>query len=506
MDDCSSVGPAAGCTADWQPVAERPRSHLGWLWLAVLVAFALRMAALWWNPLEPNTMTTGYLEGVASLASGHGLLMPRLLDDEVRGPANAPAVIAALESREAVGGRVDPEHPYPTSTAEWMGATFHPFGYTLLVYGLYCVGNYSGALFLTQAFQVLLDSSACLLIFVFARNVFGRRAALVAAWIYAVLPSAIIATMPLIPDALAPFFTALVLALASSARAGRGWVLIPTGLAAGLAAQFRPEFMLLLVPILVILLIWRPGVRSTLAWCVGMFAAYFLVMTPWIVWTYQQTGYVRLAAGSVGGAMYEGLGELPDNPWGVTANDEWLARDALAHGFTSALAPDGSEYYLKLWKQAVRERPADYARLVLKTRLPQALVPAFAPQVTAADMKLNLASVMKAEGLSYSQVYKKYPFKVLRYKGPQLVTMAISPVLLLALLGVSLFRWRQWRALLWLFLPWAYTLSTVVLFRAVLSRYLTPILVVETVALAVSIVTLTEWWCRWRGAAGAVPR
>src|SRR5688500_10553160 len=87
------------------------------------------------------------------------------------------------------------------------------------------------------------DSTASLLNCIFARNLLGARIGTVSAWLYALLPAAVVLTLPFLPDSYARFFAALILSLLSYARHGKVWALPAAGFAAGLAFHFRAEFL-----------------------------------------------------------------------------------------------------------------------------------------------------------------------------------------------------------------------------------------------------------------------
>ena len=140
-----------------------------------------------------------------------------------------------------------------------------------------------------------LDASVCLLLYVLARNLFSARVGVGAAWLYAVLPIPAIASLALLPDALGPFWLALVLALASAARPGRNWPMLLAGLAAGAACYFRTELLLLLVPVTVALLCRHGRWRVTLTWSAVAMLVTLATLTPWLWWTRQQTGTALLA-------------------------------------------------------------------------------------------------------------------------------------------------------------------------------------------------------------------
>jgi hypothetical protein len=98
----------------------------------------------------------------------------------------------------------------------------------------------------------------------------------------------------------------------------------------------------------------------------------------------------------------------------------------------------------------------------------------------------------KKEGLTRWGVVYKYPLTVLRYMWCEVLMMALSAVFFVNFVGLILVRWRYYRQLAWLVLPWAYTISSICLVKQVEPRNVVAIFVVQTVALAMTIVLLSD--------------
>ena len=471
-----------------------------WVAAAFVVALALRIVAgTLASGDELPGLTTWYVRLAATMASGHGLIMRSRLSatapDEGEG---SNAGVAFMRQRQAEGGRVDADHPYPQDVTGWLPVTMRPAGYPVLLYLLYRAGNYDGMVLGIRLAQALADALVCVLLFLFARNVFSPRVGLAAAWVYALLPSAMVSSMAmLLPDAFAMFLMALVLCLASYARVGRGWMLIPTGLAIGLACQFRPEFLLLPVVVFMILWAWRRRFWSTLGWSAAMAAAFLLTMTPWMMWTQRATGKAMLSTSNGGGSMYEALGEDPHNPFGVVLDDRWVEQDAVNRGFTSAWSAAANDCYYKKFKECVLSHPAYYAKLVLVNRLPLALVPPFnvrekTAKEKAAEEDFSFAKIARQEGLTRWGVIAKYPGTVIRVFWREMTMVVVSAILLLAFVAANVARWRQWREQVWLVLPWAYVIAGICLTKQVDPRNVSSNLVVAAVALGMVVVWFVD--------------
>ncbi len=90
----------------------------------------------------------------------------------------------------------------------------------------------------------------------------------------------------------------------------------------GLSLQFRSEQLLLGLGLSVVILVWRgfrrPVLKRLLQWlCVA-----YLMLLPWMFYTYRAIGHPLVTSTNAGAVFYIGLGQLPNNPWGITPVDE----------------------------------------------------------------------------------------------------------------------------------------------------------------------------------------
>ncbi|MCB9850921.1 MAG: glycosyltransferase family 39 protein [Phycisphaerales bacterium] len=458
---------------------------------ALIVACIVRLAGwAYWQPGPTGGIVSGYIQPVCTLSSGYGFLAATHAASEGNYGFDAPtSMMAFMREREQAGGRVDAEHPFPRTTEGFIPRTIHPPGYSILLYLMYCIGNFSGMGWLTTALSVALDVVACGLVYLFARNIFDRRVAIVAAWIYALLPPAIMTSLLFMPDAFHGFFISSILCLASYATARRGWMLIPAGAAVGFACLFRSEYLLLPGAVYVVMLFWRRRFWSTTGWSIGMGAATLLVLSPWAWWTHQAVGKAMLGSTAGGRTMYQALGEDTQNPWGIVAADLWSDADALKLGFSSPVSPEANAYYGAEFKRYVRTYPLRYAKTILVHRLPLALVPPhLTPVVRASSDAFSFGYYMRTEGLSRWAVIRKYPVKVLRYLWLPISMAGLSLVLLIALFVACLLNRRALGRAMWLLLPWAYTVGSMCVVKQIEPRNVAPVLVVQTVALAFVLV------------------
>lgn len=469
-----------------------PSFRHGSLWLAMITAIGLRAIVLLATNVPPSGLETGYIFTAGCLASGQGMLMPSAATCK-----DAPDVVEVMQAMQARGERLSPSHPLLTSTDGWLPNTRHPAGYTILLYLLYLIGNYSGMIVGAHVLQILADSSVCVLLFLFCRNLFGPRIGVWSSWLYAVLPPAVVlSSCWLLPDTMYRFFPALILCLASYALLRRRWMMLLVGAVIGLACNFRPDF--LMFPGVIFVLLWantrrlKDGVAGTLMTAAGM----MLVMLPWVIWTRSVTGRAMLGTSASGGSMYEALGIIRPNPWGMTINnDDDYSEEAVARGFKSAWSSDASAYYGDRFWKCVADAPLFYLNVVLRHRLPMALVPPYELRrsLEATD-QISFTKFRREEGLSHWGVVRKYPGLVIRVYWFSVLMIGLSSVLLLGLVHSSIAHRREWRKMAWLVLPWAYTVGSISLVKQIESRNVSPILVVQVVALALMLTHIIDAW------------
>ena len=456
------------------------------VWWAFVAALLLRLAVVWTADYEIQSccLEQGYLDGAATLASGKGLLMYTL-------DSRPSSAVPLMKELAAKGKRIDEDHPYPTDDRGWIPATLHPAGYSVFLWGLYEIGNYEGMVQIARFAAPILDALACFLIFIFARNLFGSRTGIISAWVYAILPAAVVLTLPYLPDSYARFFAALILALLSYARHGKLWALPAAGFAAGLAFHFRAEFLIWPFILWLCLMIdtrtfWRPTV-----WMVAGGAAMLVAMLPWTIWTYLETGRPMLSTTSAGGSMYESLGEIPDNPWQIVLDDGWVDNDARKRGFVSVWSVEADQFYRKLWKQNIQEHPDYFAKLIFTQRLPLALIPPYSYRRENSP-EFDFTAIRDTEGLTKWGVVQKYPLEVIKYRGFEIAMAFVSLLLLLSMIAAVFIHRRNWRVMGWLIIPWLLTIVSMCLVKQIEARNVSSILVMQVVTVAIVLTALVE--------------
>lgn len=221
--------------------------------------------------------------------------------------ANAPALLVALalvlrlalvlatpeyvpsgdaQDYHLHGAALAQEGRYPPSALAAPGspAAFRPPGYPYLAGAVYeLAGVHVGALRVANA---LLGAVTVALLFLVARELWGRRAGIAAAALGAFYPPLALMSGALLAENLfVPLVLATVLACLRARRSGAalGWVAAAGGLA-GAAALTRTNGLVLLVPVVLASWAGRPrGARRALAAAAAGVAAAALVLAPWTV-------------------------------------------------------------------------------------------------------------------------------------------------------------------------------------------------------------------------------
>ncbi len=100
------------------------------------------------------------------------------------------------------------------------------------------------------------------------------------------------------------------------------WIAL-AGAIFGLSLNFRSDGYLLALIIAAILLwlVWPEGRARAIRCCCLWLAATYSMLAPWMVYTYSTIGAATLTSTNGGHVLFMGLGQLPGNKWGLTADD-----------------------------------------------------------------------------------------------------------------------------------------------------------------------------------------
>jgi len=247
----------------------------------------------------------------------------------------------------------------------------NPPGYPFILAGLFWLADVT---LLSQesalsAFTALAMGVACALVFLLARELFSPRVAWVAAALWVTYPITLL--MALYKFSEVPFTVVLLLTTLLFVRWTRSAITVRRALVlgalVGVATLIRPAAILLAVPLLVGLWVWKPLVasRSRRTLAAALLAANLLVLLPWEVWAWVRTDRVILLSTAGNRSMTDGLtvGQRPRDETGSTyipGDVDDLMADIARETPAAATFGQLSEPL----GEAVRERPFTVMKLV----------------------------------------------------------------------------------------------------------------------------------------------
>jgi 4-amino-4-deoxy-L-arabinose transferase-like glycosyltransferase len=294
-----------------------------------------------------------------------------------------------------------------------------------------------------QIVQVLLDTFAAVLVLLLGYQLLPKRAARFAALFYALFtPFSFLATRPLW-DAYALPLT--ILALYFTVKAGKastfkrclGFAAL-TGLFIGIGYNFRFEF--LVAPIFILVgLFPLLSIRRFIAAGLVITGITTLFVLPWAI---RNHALVRqsLLTGTSAYVLVEGLGEQPDNPWGIECSDKAMNLEAVAEGFANAMTPEANVYFKRKYREAIEEQPNFF--------------------LTAALRRIPLALTSKNMEMLGPQFMRKTPDALLAYASARVGAPAILALAILGTLLTLIRRSRLFWRTLGLWVPAAFAIGT----------------------------------------------
>ncbi len=146
---------------------------------------------------------------------------------------------------------------------------------------------------------------------------------------------------------------------------------IISGLVFGLTLNFRSDlvyFPILLLAILMFTTRTNRTKKITLSFFPWLVAA-FVVMAPWGMYTKHVTGHYLFGSTNSGHVFFVGLGQLPNNTWGITPldGDAVMSKEIEEHfGIKqSSLIYESDAFLKKSFIKKVRQEPVEYVKKCL---------------------------------------------------------------------------------------------------------------------------------------------
>ncbi len=352
--------------------------------------------------------------------------------------------------------------------------------------------------------QTFISVGSLLLLYILTKSMFSRRAALVAAFLYAVEPHTIMYCSTLLTDTLFTFlFLASVVALLYGLQQKRVWLVAGGGLLLGLATLVRPIVQLFPAVAVLIVLIYAGLKRRFRALAVVTFTVTFvLVISPWLFRNYAAYGHASLSS-------IEGRNLLLYNATYAEVAKTGKPVDQVRAEFRQQAAEQGAYEAANPFEEAqvYRDIALRYITSNLRYYIPRHLL-------GTVNMYLNLATKEVAQHLGLATTPLPFDFfaspgirgSVLGFFAvkslPEIVVgLTIGLFLLVCYLaflagGVSMLRGKQYRLL-------AILLLVILYFSALtgvvgLARYKQPIVPFYLLVSAHGLLVVRDWYSQRR--------
>ena len=311
----------------------------------------------------------GLGETARNLAEGRGYVV---------GQAYSKAIFPLMQKENRL---IDIQDVPPPGEDRFIPYYYLPPGTSALLAGTFLIFGQDRYIYLRYV-QAVIDSLGVIIIFLIGRELFSRRAGLIAAFLYAVwLPIAFLAVWPL-HDALMPFITLVALYLFILGVRRKSIIFyVLSGLAVGIGCYFQPSILLLPVMFGIGMFVYnfrKREFRNQIAdWAkvtVIMMAVVTLVIAPWLVRNHRVTGdWIGMRPG-VWSGIWEGFGEFGDNPVGAYFDDSEtykLARKELGYD-VDYLSPEYQAFFKEKVLNAIEEHPVWWLGMLVQ-RVPRAI-------------------------------------------------------------------------------------------------------------------------------------
>ena len=109
--------------------------------------------------------------------------------------------------------------------------------------------------------------------------------------------------------------------------------LIFSGIGFGLLCNFRSDYLYFIFVIPIIMMIWELiNKRKVTLFSISIIIiplTTLLFLVPWGIYSYQKTQHFLLTSTNSGHTLFIGLGQLPNNKWGITPRDEDPKMDSI---------------------------------------------------------------------------------------------------------------------------------------------------------------------------------
>ncbi|MAD12203.1 MAG: hypothetical protein CMC04_05725 [Flavobacteriaceae bacterium] len=147
--------------------------------------------------------------------------------------------------------------------------------------------------------------------------------------------------------------------------------LLISGIFMGVLCNFRSDYFFMICVLPFLLLIWEFYKSRNITFIslrlflIPLITFFFLI--PWGVYTYLKTDHFILNSTNTGHTFFIGLGQLPDNKWGITPrDDDKLMKDLLKVEFkdkdVSSVSFTANKFLINEFKRLVLEDPVEWIK------------------------------------------------------------------------------------------------------------------------------------------------
>ena len=147
--------------------------------------------------------------------------------------------------------------------------------------------------------------------------------------------------------------------------------LIFSGLLFGLLCNFRSDYIYFILFIPIFLVFWeiiekkKPTIFSFSTSIIPFLT--LLLLIPWGLFSYLKTNHFLIASTNSGHTLFIGLGQLPDNEWGITPRDDdpkmdEILNDKFKHKNFSSTEYYEDQYLKKVFFKLIKDFPVEWLK------------------------------------------------------------------------------------------------------------------------------------------------
>ncbi|MGQ9631412.1 MAG: hypothetical protein ACUVXI_14035 [bacterium] len=145
--------------------------------------------------------------------------------------------------------------------------------------------------------------------------------------------------------------------------------IVLSGVLFGLALNFRSDYYMMPIGFAIIALAFAKFNIVTIKKAAVWILSVYILLLPWAIYSKHVTGHYLLTSTNTGHVLFIGLGNLPNNKWGITQYDEDpLMHDLIKERFgekKSSFVYEADRFLRAEFMRRVKEDPREYIRKCL---------------------------------------------------------------------------------------------------------------------------------------------